>query len=269
MDVFSYLYLPIEHVVNLAAKIEAIYDHTPKFHDQYDNWLDAYEKIMKLSSQVDRWKGTCGALKNRCLINYEFGYNYKILANHEYKNKTSVKLLEKVGDLATGSHCFLYVFHDVLILAKYSDVDGAVNANIPRFKEIVKLIRLDDSFVVESFVSGNSSACMKLKQSIGDEECWVLQLLGATSSGEEDGDGESKRSELDVKQEMERLKDKALELKREITHLVVHLNAKPFHRKSTYKSYLKSTSSERWEKSFLKIKSASKLLRNSSSQKLK
>ena len=37
MDVFSYLYLPIEHVVNLAAKIEAIYDHTPKFHDQYDN----------------------------------------------------------------------------------------------------------------------------------------------------------------------------------------------------------------------------------------
>ena len=59
MDVFSYLYLPIEHVVNLAAKIEAIYDHTPKFHDQYDNWLDAYEQIMKLSSEVDRWKGTC------------------------------------------------------------------------------------------------------------------------------------------------------------------------------------------------------------------
>ena len=153
MDVFSYLYLPIEHVVNLAAKIEAIYDHTPKFHDQYDNWLDAYEQIMKLSSQVDRWKGICSALKNRCLINYEFD-NYKILANHEYKNKTFVKLLEKVGDMATGSHCFLYVFHDVLILAKYSDVDGAVNANIPRFKEIVKLIRLDDSFVVESLLVG-------------------------------------------------------------------------------------------------------------------
>ena len=69
---------------------------------------------------------------------------------------------------------FLYVFHDVLILAKYSDVDGAVDANIPRFKEIVKLIRLDDSFVVETFASGKSRACMKLKQSLEMKSAGII-----------------------------------------------------------------------------------------------
>ena len=83
--------------------------------------------------------------------------------------------------------------------------------------------------------------------------------MGANSNGKEDDDGESKRGDLDAKQEMDGLYDKALELKREITHLVVHLNAKPFHRNPTYKSYLKSASSKRWDKTFLKIKSASKL----------
>lgn len=180
----------------------------------------------------------------------------------------SVKLLEAVGDMATGSNGFLYIFHDVLMLATYSDVDSAADANIPRFKKVVKLVRLDDSFVVESFTSGKSSACLKLKQSVGDEECWVLQLLSADSDEGTGGDDKSKKRELDSMEESKQLDSKALEVKREITHLVVHLNAKPFRRKSTYKSYLKSASSKRWDKTFLKIKSASKLLGKSSSKRL-
>ena len=137
-----------------------------------------------------------------------------------------------------GAYC-LYVFKDILVLAKVIDDN--------KRKKVIKLIRLDDNFVAETFENKNSIFCLRLKPSVGESSNWTFQIL----VDDDDSNG----------------KEETKELKREITHLVVHFDNKRIESKSTFRQYMRLGKNKGWSHAFLKIKSAKNLMGGSVAKK--
>ena len=65
---------------------------------------------------------------------------------------------------------------------------------------------------------------------------------------------------METKDEVKDCEVETLELKREITHNVVHLHSKHVQRKSTFRKYKRLGKNKNWSNAFFKIKSARSLM---------